>query len=162
MFQPDKDGIYATVHASQGRRWLAYGVLFSLGALVIYTTLTQPPALHWMIFMLVFGVMMLWVAERLRRATTLVITLTETDLRDSTGAVLAEISEIKSVSRGALALKPSNGFTLVLKNKKPRAWAPGLWWRLGRRVGVGGATAAGQSRFMAEQVALRLEASKNR
>ncbi len=162
MFQPDQDGIYATVQASQGRRWFAYGVLFSLGALVIYTTLTQPPALQWMVFMLVFGVAMLWLAEKLRRATTQVITLTETDLRDSSGVVLAEIADIATVSRGAFALKPSNGFTLVLNSKKPRAWAPGLWWRIGRRVGVGGVTAAGQSRFMAEQVALRLEASKKR
>lgn len=156
MFQPDKDGIYATVHASPGRRWCAYGILFCLGALVIYTTLVQPPALHWMIFMLVFGVSMLWLAERLRRATTLVITLTETELRDSAGTLLAELSQVQSVSRGAFALKPSNGFTLVMKDKQPRAWAPGLWWRIGRRVGVGGVTAAGQSKFMAEQIALRV------
>ncbi|WP_108816192.1 hypothetical protein [Loktanella sp. Alg231-35] len=160
MFQPDQDGIYATVQASQGRRWFAYGVLFLLGAFVIYTTLARPPALHWMVFMLVFGVAMLLLAEKLRRATTQVITLTETEVRDSTGALLAEISEIEAVARGAFALKPSNGFTLVLKSKKPRAWAPGLWWRVGRRVGVGGVTAAGQSKFMAEQIALRIKDRK--
>lgn len=157
MFQPDEDGIYATVQASPGRRWMAYAILFSLGALVIYLTLFQPPALHWMIFMLVFGVTMLWLAERLRRATTLTITLTDTDLRDSTGVVLAQIADVQSVSRGAFALKPSNGFTLVMNSKQPRAWAPGLWWRIGRRVGVGGVTAAGQTKFMAEQIALRLK-----
>ena len=157
MFQPDKDGIYATVHASPGRRWFAYGVLAVLGGLVIYTTLVQPPAIHWMVFMLVFGVAMLWLAEVLRRATTMTITLTEDALCDSSGTVLAKLSDVQSVSRGALALKPSNGFTLVMKDKMPRAWAPGLWWRIGRRVGVGGVTAAGQSRFMAEQIALRIE-----
>ena len=160
MFQPDKDGIYATVHASQGRRLFGYGVLFMLGALVLYTTLAHPPALHWMIFMLAFGVGMLWLAERLRRATTMVITLTKDDLRDSSGTVLARIEDVRSVQRGAFALKPSNGFTLVMKDKSPCAWAPGLWWRMGRRVGVGGVTAAGQSRFMAEQIALRLKDSE--
>lgn len=157
MFQPDKDGVYATVHASQGRRWFGYGVLFSLGALVIYTTLAHPPSIPWMIFMLVFGVSMLWLAERLRRATTMQITLTADTLRDSSGTVLAHLEDVESVQRGAFALKPSNGFTLVMKQKSPRAWAPGLWWRMGRRVGVGGVTAAGQSRFMAEQIALRLK-----
>lgn len=156
MFNPNEDGIYATVHASQGRRFFGYGVLFSLGALVIYTTLSHPPAAHWMIFMLVFGVSMLWLAEKLRRASLLVIVLTEDELRDSSGTVLAKLSDVVSVQRGAFALKPSNGFTLVLKHKSPRAWAPGIWWRMGHRVGVGGVTAAGQSRFMAEQVALRL------
>ena len=156
MFQPDKDGIYATVGASQGRRLFGYGVLFALGALVIYTTLAYPPALQWMVFMLVFGVSMLWLAERLRRATTMQITLTEDELRDSSGAILARLDDVVSVQRGAFALKPSNGFTLVMKQKNPRAWVPGLWWRMGRRVGVGGVTAAGQSRFMAEQVAVLL------
>ncbi|WP_342068521.1 hypothetical protein [Yoonia algicola] len=157
MFQADKDGVYAVVQASPPRRIFAYGVQFGLGALVIYTTLVQPPAVHWMIFMLVFGVLMLWQAERLRRATHLMIELTDTELRDSAGTVLARIDEIRSVERGVFAFKPSNGFTLVLNNKKPRAWLPGLWWRLGRRVGVGGVTNAGQSKFMAERISMMIK-----
>jgi len=158
MFKPDEDGIYAIVQASQGRRLFGYGVLFSLGAILIYTTLAYPPAVHWMIFMLAFGVSMLWLAEKLRRATKLTIILTADELRDSRGVLLAKLSDVQSVERGAFALKPSNGFTLVMKSKSSRAWAPGIWWRMGHRVGVGGVTAAGQSRFMAEQIALRLAA----
>lgn len=159
MFEPDEDGVYARVQASPPRRFFAYGVQFGLGGLLIYVTLVQPPALLWMIFMLGFGVLMLWQAERLRRATTHIIELTEDELRDSTGTVLARIDEVRSVERGAFAFKPSNGFTLVLHTKKPRAWLPGLWWRFGRRVGVGGVTNAGQSKFMAEQIALRIRGS---
>jgi len=157
MFQPDEDGIYALVQASPARRVFAYGVLFLLGALVVYVTLVQPPALHWMVFMLGFGFLMLWQAERLRRATMHVIELTDTELRDSSGRVLARIDEIHSVERGTFAFKPSNGFTLVLQTKKPRAWMPGLWWRYGRRVGVGGVTNAGQSKFMAERISMMLK-----
>jgi hypothetical protein len=157
MFQPEVDGIYATVHAAPARRWFGYGVLFSLGSVVLYTTLSHPPAVHWMLFMLIFGGLMLWLAERLRRATTMVITLTKDELHDSSGTVLARLEDVSSVERGAFALKPSNGFTLVMKHKSQRAWAPGMWWRMGYRVGVGGVTAAGQSRFMAEKIALRLK-----
>ena len=157
MFQPDEDGIYALVQASPARRIFAYGVLFLLGALVIYVTLVEPPALLWMVFMLGFGFVMLLQAERLRRATTHVIELTDTELRDSSGTVLARIDEIRSVVRGTFALKPSNGFTLVLHSKKPRAWMPGLWWRLGRRVGVGGVTNAGQAKFMAERISMMIK-----
>ena len=60
MFQADENGIYAVVQASPVRRIFAYGVQFGLGALVIYTTLVEPPAVLWMIFMLVFGVLMLF------------------------------------------------------------------------------------------------------
>ncbi|MEO1610627.1 MAG: hypothetical protein AAFR90_15140 [Pseudomonadota bacterium] len=157
MFEPDENGNYATVQVSQARRFLAYGMQFLLGALLIYTTLSFPPAVPWMLFMLGFGVFMLWQAERLRRATSMMIFLTANDVRDSSGAVLATISEVESVERSAFALKPSHGFTMVLKDKKPRAWAPGLWWRIGRRVGVGGVTNSGQAKFMAEQIALRIK-----
>lgn len=157
MFQPDEDGIYAQVEASPARRILAYVVQFGLGALLIYVTLALPPSLPWLIFMLGFGVMMLWQAERMRRATTVTLLLTDTELRDSTGAVLARIDEIRSVERGTFAFKPSNGFSLVLHNKKPRAWLPGLWWRIGRRVGVGGVTNAGQSKFMAERISMMIK-----
>lgn len=159
MFQPDEDGVYARVQASPARRIFAYAIVFGLGALVIYVTLVQPPALHWLVFMLGFGVAMLFLAERLRRATTMVIELTQTEVRDSSGAILARLEDIRSVERGTFAFKPSNGFTLVMHTKKPRAWAPGLWWRLGRRVGVGGVTVAGQSKLMAEQIALMIAPS---
>lgn len=157
MFTADEDGVYARVAASPARRVFAYGVLFSLGALLIYLPLVQPPALIWTVIMLAAGVISLWMAERLRRATQNVIELTDTEMRDSTGQVLARMDEIRMVERGVFAFKPSNGFTLVLNNKKPRGWAPGLWWRIGRRVGVGGVTSAGQAKFMAEQIALRLK-----
>mgnify|MGYP001793341325 FL=1 len=156
MFQSDENGIYAVVHASAARRLFAYGVLFALGALVLYTALARPPEIGWLVFMLCFGIGALWLAERLRRATRLSIILTETELRDSSGMLLASMNDIKAVNRGAFAFKPSHGFTLVLQNKRPRGWAPGLWWRLGRRVGVGGVTSAGQAKFMAEQIALRV------
>ncbi len=157
MFQPDEHGFYATVGASPGRRIFACMVLFSLGGLVLYIAFVSPPSAGWLIFLLAFGVGALWLAELMRRATTMTVSLTETDLRDSSGAVLAKMDEISGVERGVFAfLKPSNGFTLLLNTKKPRAWAPGLWWRVGRRVGVGGVTSAGQAKLMAEHIALRL------
>jgi hypothetical protein len=42
---------------------------------------------------------------------------------------------------------------LRLSDKAPRAWYPGLWWRMGRRVGIGGVTSAAQTKAMAEIIA---------
>ena len=33
---------------------------------------------------------------------------------------------------------------------------PGLWWRIGRRIGVGGVTPASQSKVMADLITARL------
>ncbi|WP_333714318.1 hypothetical protein [Yoonia sp.] len=156
MFNPDQDGVYARVAASKGRAVFSYGVLFGLGLLVLYTTVIQPPALGWMIFMLGFGVLMLWMAEKQRRASKLEILLTADEVIDSEGRVLARVDDILRVSRGALAFKPSNGFTIVTRTPGPRVYIPGMWWRIGARVGVGGITGAGQTKFMAEQIALRI------
>lgn len=156
MFTADEDGVYARVQASQARRIFAVGVLFALGILILYAALVQPPAAIWLVVMLCIGGAALWLAEKLRRATLATIELTADDVRDTAGRVLATMDEIRGVDRGVLAFKPSNGFTLVLNRKRPRAWAPGLWWRIGKRVGVGGVTSAAQAKFMAEQIAFRL------
>jgi hypothetical protein len=156
MFQADQDGVYAVVAASPMRRVGACAVLYLLGALVIYIAVLPPLKMFFTPFLMGLGGAILWVGERLRRATRAQIILTEDALRDSDGYLIAELSQVIAVDRGAFAMKPSNGFTLKLTQKQPHIWAPGLWWRLGRRVGVGGVTSAGQSKFMAEQIALRI------
>lgn len=161
MFEPDESGVYARVWASQMRRAFACAVLYGLAVLLFYIAFARPPALIWLVFLLGFGGITLFVAEKLRKATRSEILLTADDVRDSEGRILAELADIESVQRGAFALKPSNGFTLVLRSRAPRAWVPGMWWRMGRRVGVGGVTGAGPAKFMAEQIALRL-ATQNR
>ncbi|WP_439156057.1 hypothetical protein [Yoonia sp.] len=156
MFTADESGVYARVEASPARRFFAVGVLFALGTLVLYSALVQPPAAIWLLFMILLGGLALWLAEKLRRATLGTIELTDDEVRDTNGRVLARMDEIRGIERGTLAFKPSNGFTLVMNTKRPRAWAPGLWWRIGKRVGVGGVTSAAQAKFMAEQIAFRL------
>lgn len=156
MFDPDKDGIYARVGASAIRRGFAGAVLYGLAILLFYIAVVKPPELIWLVFLLIFGGAVLFVAEKMRKATRGEILLTAEDVRDSDGRILAQMADIVSVQRGAFALKPSNGFTLVLKDRAPRAWVPGMWWRMGRRLGVGGVTGAGAAKFMAEQIALRI------
>lgn len=156
MFDPDENGIYATVNSSGARRIFACTVLYGLGALLVYVALSGATGLGGKVGLLGFGALVLVLGEKLRHATRLEIELTETEVRDSTGRVLTLLEDVVSVERGAFALKPSNGFTMVLRNKAPRAWVPGMWWRMGRRVGVGGTTGAGASKFMAEQISFRI------
>lgn len=146
----------ATLQASSLRRLFAYGTVFVLGAMLILLAFVQPPAFGWQLFLVLLGAGALVIAERLRRATLLGLVLTEDDLRDTGGQVLTTLENIRSVDRGAFAFKPSNGFVLRLHKAQPRIWAPGLWWRFSTRVGVGGVTAAGPAKYMAEQIALRI------
>ncbi|WP_195818776.1 hypothetical protein [Roseobacter sp. MH60115] len=155
--QDDSDtDVLATVKASAGRRFLGIGLLSVLGVLVIYVAIASPPSFGWQIFLVALGITALLVADAMRRSTAHVLELTRTELRDSGGVVIADVAEITGIDRGAFAFKPSNGFLLRLKSTGPRNWRPGLWWRVGRRVGVGGMTPGRQTKYMAEIIAVML------
>jgi len=147
-FKPGE--VIATISASPGRRLLGIGSLWVLSALVIYVGIVQPPAPGWQVFLFVLGGTAIWIGEQMRRATLLILELTPEELRDSSGTVLARTEDIESLDRGMFAFKPSNGFLLRLKSGADRRWRPGLWWRLGSRIGVGGMTPGHQAKFMAE------------
>ncbi|MEQ6204092.1 hypothetical protein ABMC88_13665 [Sulfitobacter sp. HNIBRBA2951] len=150
----DPNEVLAVVKASTGRRILGLGSLLLLGVLLVYIAVVQSPEIQWRLFLLVLGVAVLWLADRMRRATETQLELTETELRDSDGTVIALVDEIEGMDRGFFAFKPSNGFLLRTKDKGENEWRPGLWWRLGRRIGVGGMTSAHQTKQMSEILAI--------
>ncbi|MFY0597488.1 MAG: hypothetical protein JXQ85_13735 [Cognatishimia sp.] len=147
------DDVITVIEASPIRRVLAIAMMMFLGGLLVYVAMTTPAELHWKAFLLLLGGLSLWLAERMNKATQTHLVLTKSGLSDSNGEVLAAFEDIQMVSRGMLAFKPSNGFTLNLKSKKsPARWRPGLWWRFGSRVGIGGVTAASQSKPAAQMI----------
>ncbi len=147
------DEVITIVEASMPRRTFGVAVLLTLGAILLYIALSQPPSnFGWQAFLVMLGVTSLWMGRTMWQATQSWIELTPTQVRTSDGMVIAELADIKSVDRGALAFKPSNGFMLRLRTKAPRRWRPGLWWCLGRTVGVGGVTNAAQTKAMAEVI----------
>jgi len=157
--QSDDDMVIASLHPSAPRRVFAVGVLGALAFVVIYMALRHPAdAFGWTLFLLVFGLGALWLGWRLWQATALGLVLTRTALRSTNGEVVALLADIRHVNRGTFAIKPAGGFTLVTGARGPQAWHPGLWWRLGRSVGVGGVTHRHAARFMAEQIAALVEA----
>lgn len=142
---------------SSMRRVVATSALFGLGVMLLLVGFSgSQMALGWKLFVMLFGVAALWGAIKLWVSTSTYLELTETAVVDGHGQVLAELSDIAEVQRGAFAFKPSNGFVLVMKTRAPRAWAPGLYWRLGRRLGIGGVTPAGSGKAMADVIAARI------
>ncbi|GAW33977.1 hypothetical protein RA2_01022 [Roseovarius sp. A-2] len=145
----DED-VEVVLAASSGRRVIGVGSVAMLGLILLYLALVQSPGLGWQVFMVGFGTLALWLALRMWRATTLRLELSPAGLRCSDGRVVAPMDDIIGVARGAFAFKPSNGFMIKMSRAAPFAWEPGLWWRIGRRVGVGGVTPATPAKVMAE------------
>lgn len=149
----DPNEVLAVVRASSGRRLLGMGSLMILGVMLLYIAVVQSPAFHWRLFLLLLGVGTIVLADKMRRATSTQIELTETELRDSDGTIIARIEDIDGMDRGFFAFKPSNGFLIRTTVKQSNAWRPGLWWRVGRRIGIGGMTSASQTKVMSEIIA---------
>ncbi len=156
--------VLARARASAGRRGLGVGTLGCLGALLIYLAFAHPPAeIAGKAILVVIGVLALWAANRMRLATRYVIELTHTEIRCSNGERIAAIADIQAVDRGTFAFKPSNGFIIKLKSTGKARWQPGLWWQVGKRIGIGGVMPGSQTKSMAEIIsALKMENSENR
>lgn len=139
------------IQPSRFRRAFGVGVLGLLGLLLLYLGLGRSHSSGLaQLSLSLMGALSLFGAQRMWRATSLALILTSESLVDGAGREIAQVDNIERVDRGMFAMKPSNGFNMRLSEPRPRAWAPGLWWRMGRRVGVGGTLSGGQSRLMAD------------
>lgn len=148
--------IDAVLAASPGRRIIGTGSLAGLGVILLYMGLAFSPGAGWRVFQLGIGLVALWAAWRMWRATAARLELGPEGLCSSDGRLVAPMEAIVAVDRGVFAFKPSNGFILTLRRSAPFAWEPGLWWRVGRRVGVGGVTPGTPARYMAEIIQERI------
>lgn len=159
MARQDTTRVLARLNPSPPRRVLGTGMLVALGGLLVWTALAHPPAQAvWQVFLIGLGAAALWTAVRLWQSTAQGIELTTEALVESGGGrILARMDDILSVDRGPFAFKPTAGFAVHLRDRQPRAWAPGLWWCLGRRIGVGGVTHRHEARLMAEILDDRLK-----
>lgn len=144
--------IIAVLEASLMRRVLAVAMLVGVAGLMLYATFGAGTSVALKIGGAAFGLLALVSASGLYKSTLHRIELTEDGLRDSSGTSIARIEDIAELDRGLLALKPTNGFVLRTHAPLDRAWRPGLWWRFGRRIGVGGVVPGPQARVMADRL----------
>ena len=153
MTSHDDQEVLATARASKGRRFLGLASLSLLGFLLLYIAIARSPDLVWQLFLILIAAAALWCADAMRRGTSTAVELTKTELRDTDGTLIAKVADIQSMDRGFFAFKPSNGFLIKTKTGDARVWRPGLWWRVGRRIGIGGMTPGHQTKFMSEILA---------
>jgi len=144
--------VLASVNASAPRCLLAIATMGSLGGLLVYLAMaTAGASLPWRAVLAMVGAGALWLAWLMIRAPKQ-LDLTGTGLRDSTGTLVARLEDIRTLERGAFAMKPTGGFLLGLRGPAPWHWQPGIWWRVGRYAGIGGMMSAPQARHMAQEI----------
>lgn len=152
--------VISELSASPGRRVFGVGVLSILGLLLLRMALVGTvtgSGGSWLDgLVLVLGLGSIGGAWVMYKATARRLILSEDALSDSEGVVLARLEDIVTVDRGTFAFKPSNGFLMRTSNGNTRLWQPGLYWRIGRRIGIGGITRAAESKAMADLITVKL------
>jgi hypothetical protein len=156
------DAVLAELRPSLPRRLFGVVILAALGLSLLWIALQGGSiGVGWLIFLVLAGGLSIWLAVRLWQETGTGLVLTASVLRADDGQVIVDVADLYSVDRGVFAFKPAGGFTLVTRTPLQRGWAPGLWWRLGRRIGVGGVTHKHEGRYMAD-VLSEMIARRNR
>jgi len=151
----DSDEILDRITPNGPRRAMATGSLGLLGALVLWLAATNPPVdIGFLLLLLAVGASSLWLSWRLWQASGIVLELTREELREEGGRLIARIDNIDKVDRGFFAFKPAAGFRLALHERMPNVYAPGLWWRRGRMVMVGGVTSRAQAKAVADLMSI--------
>ncbi|MCY4260316.1 MAG: hypothetical protein OXC91_08655 [Rhodobacteraceae bacterium] len=145
------------VQPSPPRRWLAIGFLVLCGCLLGFTGLASlPTGGVYAVIQCLAALSAIWAAWCVHRATAHCIEFVGDELRCTDGTLIASIDDIQRVDISLFAFKPSNGMVLVLGKSMSTRWQPGLWWRVGRHVGIGGCTPKAQARQLAEEIEVRL------
>ncbi len=151
----ENDEVLERITPSAPRRYMAVGCLGLLGIMLLVIAASRPPSdFVWLIFLVVLGAGSIWLSWSIWTSSATTLELTRHELREQGGRLLARIEEVKNVDRGFFAFKPAAGFRLSLTTKMPNAYAPGLWWRRGRMVMIGGVTSSGQSKSVADLIAV--------
>lgn len=136
---------------SAPRRVLGAAIQLALGGLILWIAVAHPPSNPlWLVFLIVFGLAALMLAQKGWRGSANAIVLDERGLYAEDETPIAPLGNIASVDRALFSFKPSNGFLIRLRAPAGRAWSPGMWWRFGRRVGIGGVTGGAETKIVAD------------
>lgn len=150
----DPDELLASINPQPARRGAAVGMITILGMIVMIVAGFRPPEhFGYMLFLVFFGAGCFWLAWTMWHATGKIIELTRSELREVNGRVLCTVENVLRVDRGAFAFKPAGGFLVKLKEPAgEKVYAPGIWWRWGRTLAVGGVTSRQDGKNVADMM----------
>ena len=140
---------------NRGRRIFGVVVLTVCGIfLLFYTLFAAQGGLFFRVVALLIGALFLWQAQWNLRVSNTTIILTKEGLYTANGDLICRVSNMLEIDNGWFSFKPSNGFLVRLYEAEDPKWARGLYWRIGKRLGVGGAIAPAEVKALSAQLSL--------
>lgn len=136
-------------------RWIMLAAIVVLFAMTLIASIdfmsrATFPALVLALFAAVIG----WFGQALLFTKARAVIFEGDRLYDDSGVEICHLDNVAEIEKGLHLFKPSSGFVLKLRTRQPAGWSPGLWWRVGHRVGVGGATPGRRAKAMADAIVM--------
>lgn len=154
--------IVAQLYPTPARYWFGITAIGALGLFLIWIGAAAATlSITGRLVIFASGGLLIWLALKIYQTGRHGIVLTEAGLSDTAGNAICPIDAIHNVDRSFFAFKPSHGFLIRLNTSLPFAWHPGLWWRFGKRVGVGGITPAATGKAMSDALSILLVKREN-
>ena len=68
------------------------------------------------------------------------------------GRLLCKLSSIETVDTSPYTFKSTNGFIIRLKERSSLDWSPGLFWKLNKRISIGGLITKSESKWLSTAI----------
>lgn len=147
------DAVIASATPTLPRRILGTAIIGVLGMMILALAKSASAQSNGAALVLVLiGVGFLVLSFRFWQTTASGLVLTASEIVETSGRRVVSLGDIDCLKRGTFAAKPATGFALILKGRGSAGWSPGLWWRLGARVGIGGALSRAELRAMSDRI----------
>ena len=137
-------------------------VIFSLLLFMIYTIsfLDGKTSLSDFLFLPLILLLGFWFKNFLKKYSKVGFLINEQGLFNLDKSPICKMHEIDRVDASPYTFKSANGFIIILKTKNSFESVPGLYWKLGKRISIGGLVSKNESKFLAGLLMQFLEKQK--
>lgn len=143
------------IQPTYSRRLFGMAIL-SIAAFVMFSfafvETSQSALLKLILFLM--GYAFLWQVVTTILMKNAALILSRDGLFDEQGRLVCALSNIAEIDKGVFSFKPSNGFLIRLHHSNGINWTPGLYWCVGKRIGIGGALNPSQTKELADKLLL--------
>ena len=139
-------------------------IIFGLLLFLIYTVSSLDNEITLLDFLLIPLIILLalWFKSFLNRYSKMGFLINQEGLFNLDKSLICRIDEIDQIDTSPYTFKSANGFIVILKTKNSFKTVPGLYWRLGKRISIGGLIAKNESKFVSSTLLQFFEKQKNR
>ena len=127
-------------------------VIFGLLLFLCYTISKIEEEITSLDFLLIPTIvfLVLWFRRFLKRFSKVGFLINQSGLFNLDGSIICEIGDIEKIDVSPYTFKSANGFIVILKTKTSFKSIPGLYWRLGKRLSIGGLVSKTESKFLSQ------------